>query len=157
MQNLDHHYSPWKRKKYYPAFVILNVKFSPTSMKNFQFVWYSKVSLRHNLLAEKLQPYGLSEDALTFVHKVACVINLKLAFTDWFFNTNQVTQNPILKLRQSSIFSEKSGYLSEKLWRAPTIIEFKVFLLKFYTRFLLSNVYKRCSGFFYFVLILICQ
>ena len=36
----------------------------------------------HDSLAEKLHAYGLSEDALTFVHKVARVINLKLAFTD---------------------------------------------------------------------------
>ena len=36
----------------------------------------------HDLLAEKLYAYGLSEDALTFVHKVTRVVNLKLAFTD---------------------------------------------------------------------------
>ena len=36
----------------------------------------------HDLLAEKLHVHGLSEDALTFVHKVAHVVNLKLAFTD---------------------------------------------------------------------------
>ena len=39
----------------------------------------------HDLLAEKLHAYGLSEDALTFVHKVARMVNLKSAFTDWFF------------------------------------------------------------------------
>ena len=36
----------------------------------------------HDLLAEKLGAYGLSEDALTFVQKVARVVNLKLVFTD---------------------------------------------------------------------------
>ena len=36
----------------------------------------------HDLLAGKLHAYGLSEDALTLVHKVARVVNLKLAFTD---------------------------------------------------------------------------
>ena len=36
----------------------------------------------YDLLAEKLHPYGLSEDALTFVRKVARVVNLELAFTD---------------------------------------------------------------------------
>ena len=36
----------------------------------------------HDLLAEKLRGYGLSEDAPTFVLKVARVVNLKLAFTD---------------------------------------------------------------------------
>ena len=35
-----------------------------------------------DLLAEKLRAYGLLEDALTFVHKVVRVVNLKLAFTD---------------------------------------------------------------------------
>ena len=35
-----------------------------------------------DLLTEKLHAYCLSEDALTFVHKVARVVNLKLAFTD---------------------------------------------------------------------------
>ena len=36
----------------------------------------------HDLLAEKLHAYGLSEDTLTFVHNVGRVVNLKLAFTD---------------------------------------------------------------------------
>ena len=36
----------------------------------------------HDLLAEKLHGYDLSEDALTFVHKVARAVNFKLAFTD---------------------------------------------------------------------------
>ena len=39
----------------------------------------------HDLLAEKLHACGLSEDALKFVHKVAGMVNLKLAFKDWFF------------------------------------------------------------------------
>ena len=36
----------------------------------------------HNLFAEKLPAYGLSEDIQTFVHKVARVVNLELAFTN---------------------------------------------------------------------------
>ena len=46
------------------------------------------------------------------------VANLKLDFKDSFFynyNTNQAMQNSLSKLRQSSIISEKAGYLSEKL------------------------------------------
>ena len=35
----------------------------------------------HDLLAEKRHAYGLSEDVLTFVHKVPRVVNLKLTFT----------------------------------------------------------------------------
>ena len=51
--------------------------------------------------------------------KVARMVNLKLIFGDYFFlnfgNTNQVMQNPILKLRHRSIISKKPGFLSEKL------------------------------------------
>ena len=36
----------------------------------------------HDLHSGKLHAYGLSEDALTLVHKVARVVNLKLAITD---------------------------------------------------------------------------
>ena len=36
----------------------------------------------HDLHAEKLHAYGLSEYAQTFVHKVARVVNFKLAFMD---------------------------------------------------------------------------
>ena len=36
----------------------------------------------HDLLAEKLHAYGLSEDAITFVHKVARVVNFKLDCAD---------------------------------------------------------------------------
>ena len=36
-----------------------------------------------------------------------------------------------------------------KLWRAPTTVEFNIFLLKFCTRFLLNNVYKNLLGIFF--------
>ena len=58
-------------------------------------------------------------------------------------------QNLTPKLRQTSIISKKPGFSSEKL-RAPTNIEFNIFLLKFCTCFLLSNVYKRVCGIFLF-------
>ena len=54
-------------------------------------------------------------------------------------------QNPQIKFRQSSIISEKPGYLSEKL-KALTSSNYdrvKYFLLKFWTGFLLTNIYKR--------------
>ena len=54
-------------------------------------------------------------------------------------------QNPLLKFRRSSI-SKKPGYLSEKFWRALTTIEFYIFVLRFCTRFLLTNVYKMVFG-----------
>ena len=44
------------------------------------------------------------------------VDNSKLIFTDNFFcSNNQVMQNPIPKLRQTSIISKKPGFLSEIL------------------------------------------
>ena len=83
--------------------------------------------------------------------KVARMVNSKLTFTDWFFkfdNTNQVMQMPIPKLRQTSVISEKSGYLSEKLKtsRSSNYHKVKYFLLKFYMLFLLNHVYKRVFG-----------
>ena len=54
-------------------------------------------------------------------------------------------QNPLLKFRQSSIISEKPVYLSEKL-KALTSFNYdrvKYFLLKFWTGFLITNIYKR--------------
>ena len=64
-------------------------------------------------------------------------------------------QNPIQKFRQSSIVFEKPGILSENLKTLtssnyPTV---QYFFLKLGTRFLLTNVYKRvCGTFFYFCL-----
>ena len=62
-------------------------------------------------------------------------------------------QNPIPKLRQTSVISEKPWFCLKnwKLWRTPTTIEFNIFLLEFCTRFLLSNICKRvCAIFFIF-------
>ena len=54
--------------------------------------------------------------------KMARAVHIKLAFKGWFFydliiliNTNYVMQNPIPNFRQSSIISEKPGYVTEKL------------------------------------------
>ena len=60
-------------------------------------------------------------------------------------------QNPMPKLRQTSIISKKPVFLSEKL-KTLTSSNYhrdKYILLKFWTRFLLSNVYKRMRGIFY--------
>ena len=59
-------------------------------------------------------------------------------------------QNPIWKFKQSFIVFEKPGILSENLKTLtssnyPTV---QYFLLKLRTRFLLTNVYKLCVGFF---------
>ena len=63
-------------------------------------------------------------------------------------------RNPILKFRQSSTVLEKPGFLSEKLKTLTSSNCHRVqqFLLKLRTSFLLTNVYKRVSGFFLFCL-----
>ena len=60
-------------------------------------------------------------------------------------------QNTIQKFRQSSIVFKKQGILSENLktltsFNCPTV---QYFLLKLYTRFLLTNVYKSVCGIFF--------
>ena len=62
--------------------------------------------------------------------------------------------NPISKLRQSSFISEKPGYLSEK-FKTLTSFNYRraeFFLLKFCTRFRLTNVCESMCGFFLFYL-----
>ena len=65
-----------------------------------------------------------------------------------------VLQNLIPKFRQSSIISEKPGFLSEKLKTLTSFNYHRVqyFLLKFCTRFLLTNIDKRVFGIFLFCL-----
>ena len=60
-------------------------------------------------------------------------------------------ENSIPKLRQTSIISEKPGFLTEKLktWkRAPTAIEFNIFCWNFAHVFYLVMSTKGCVGFF---------
>ena len=63
-------------------------------------------------------------------------------------------QNPIQKFRQSSIVFEKPGFLSEKLkiLTSSNYHRVQYFLLKFYTRFLLANAYKKVFWIFLFCL-----
>ena len=63
-------------------------------------------------------------------------------------------QNPIPKLRQTSIISKKPGFLSEKwkLWRAPTTKEFNIFCWNFAHVFYLVMSAKASVGFFLFCL-----
>ena len=62
--------------------------------------------------------------------------------------------NPLLKFRQSSIISEKPGYFSEELKTLTSYSYHRIlyFLVTFCTRFLLTNAFKRLSGFFLFCL-----
>ena len=60
-------------------------------------------------------------------------------------------QNPISKLRQGSIISEKPSFLSEKLKILTSSNYHTVyyFLLKFCARFLLTEVYKNSTIFLF--------
>ena len=63
-------------------------------------------------------------------------------------------QNPIPKLRQSSIISKKPGLLSEKLKTLTSSNYHRVydFFDEICTRFLFSNIYKSVCGIFLFCL-----
>ena len=60
-------------------------------------------------------------------------------------------RNPTKKFRQGSIVFEKPDFLSEKLktFKSSNYQRVQYFLLKFRTRFLLTNVYKRVFGRFF--------
>ena len=84
--------------------------------------------------------------------KVARVVSLKSAFTDWFFlqfyNTNKVKQNPIPK-DEALLFPRNQVICLQnwKLWRAPTVTEFNIFCWNFANvSFLMST--KMCWEFF---------
>ena len=64
-------------------------------------------------------------------------------------------QNPLLKFRQSSIISEKPGYLSGKLkiFTGSDYHRVSYFLLTFCTTFLLTSVCNTVLRAFYFVYI----
>ena len=63
-------------------------------------------------------------------------------------------QNPIQKIRQSSIVFEKPGIFSEnfKTLTSSNYPTVQYFLLKLRTHFLLTNAYKRVCGVFLFCL-----
>ena len=63
-------------------------------------------------------------------------------------------QNPIQKIRQSSIVFEKPGIFSEnfKTLTSSNYPTVQYFLSKLRTRFLLTNAYKRVCGVFLFCL-----
>ena len=85
--------------------------------------------------------------------KVARVVSLKSAFTDWFFfynlyNTNKVKQNPIPK-DEALLFPRNQVICLQnwKLWRAPTVTEFNIFCWNFANVSSLMST-KVCWGFF---------
>ena len=131
------------------------MKFSVTLLQLHLLQRYCKISMlirELNELNSNKRFYRIQN----IIHiKVAGKVKLTLAFMEWFFlqlgNTDQVIQNSIPTFRQSSIISEKPGYLSEKMKTLTSSNYYKVyhFLLKFCTRFLLNNVCKRIFGIFF--------
>ena len=87
--------------------------------------------------------------------KVARVVKLKLAFTEWLFY-NLVILIKLYKIRYQNLDNallfprnQATCLKNWKLWRAPTTIKFKIYLVEFCTRFLLNNVYKRLLEIFF--------
>ena len=83
------------------------------------------------------------------------VVDIKLFFMDWFCY-NLIVLIKYCKIANKNL--DKALLLSRnqalclkiwKLWRAPTTLQFNIFLLKLRTRFLLTNVYKRVCGIFF--------
>ena len=70
-------------------------------------------------------------------------------------------QNPIQKVRQSSIVFEKPDNFSEnmKLWRAPTTLEINIFCWNLAHVSYLPMSTKGCAGFFFilFTFWVICK
>ena len=87
--------------------------------------------------------------------KVTRVVKLKLAVMESFFY-NLVILIKLNKIRYLSLdkallFPRTQAICrkNSKRWRAPTTTKFNIFLLKFSTRFLPNNVYKRVFGMFF--------
>ena len=90
-----------------------------------------------------------------FDFKVAYMVNLKLAFTDWFFH-NLIILIKLYKIRylnldKALLFPRNQVICLKnwKLWRASTTIEFHTFCWNFAHVSYLTMPTKRCSGFFY--------
>ena len=92
---------------------------------------------------------------MKFSIKVARVVNLKLAFTEWSFydliiliklyKIRYLNLDKALLFPRNQIFCLKNW----KLWRASTTIKFNIFCWKFCTRFLLNNAYKKVFRIFF--------
>ena len=89
--------------------------------------------------------------------EVACVVQTKLFFMDWFYY-NLIT---IIKKCKISCKNLDKGLLLSRnqvfcqkmlnLWRAPTILQFNIFCWNFAHVFCLPISTKWCVGFFYFL------
>ena len=88
--------------------------------------------------------------ATRLIFNVACVVKIK-SFLDWFYYNLIICKIVYKNLDKSQLFSGNQVFCLNvwKLWQAPTILQFNIFLLKLCTRFLLSNVWKRVCGIFF--------
>ena len=86
--------------------------------------------------------------------QVARVVNLKLAFTDWFFDNLiiliKLCKMQYLNLDKALLFlrSQVICLKNWKLWRAPTTVESNILCWNFAHVSYLTMSTKRCSGFF---------
>ena len=100
----------------------------------------------------------LGNTIIIFVIKVARVVNLKLAFKEWFFY-NLIIQIklykiPYLNLDKTLLFLTNQVICLKnfKLWRARNTVKFNIFLWNFaHVSYLMMST-KQCSGFFKFCL-----
>ena len=93
----------------------------------------------------------------TFWFKVARVVNLKLAFTEWFFY-NLVILIKLCKIwylnLDKVLLFPRNWVICLKNWKlrpAPTTIKFDIFFWNFAHVFCLTMSTKECSGFFWLV------
>ena len=129
--------------------------------KNLSMCSFFDKSIKCTLLEEVTKNVHENQYCTWVLYRVVCVVNLKLAFTDWFFYNLIILIKPYKiryrNLDKALLFPRYQIICVKhwKIWRAPTNIKFNIFLLKFCTSFLLNNVYKREFGIFsYFVEIL---
>ena len=119
---------------------------------------------RHLLSAENEWGFVYNFFAAAFLEnlfdnavKVACVVNLKLAFTDWFFHNFVILIKSYkiryLNLDKALLFPRNQAICLRnwKLWRAPTNVKFNIFSWNFAHVSYLMISEKGCSRFFYFV------
>ena len=86
--------------------------------------------------------------------KVVCMVNLKLAFTEWFFYNLVILMKLCkiwyLNLDKALLFLRNQVICQKKwkLWQAPTTTKFNIFCWNFVCVSYLTMSAKGCMGFF---------
>ena len=106
------------------------------------------------LVWNDIRPFSnISEFAKILRVKVVSVVQLKLAFMEWFFY-DLVTLIKLHKIRyldKARLSPRNCGYLSEKLKTSASSNYFNIFCWNFARFSYLKMSTKGCSGLFYFV------